>query len=75
MKWIKFQEARNTGKTKIWDVVTKDGATLLGQIKWYSPWRKYSFFPSENTVSEPTCLKDIASFIEGEMYERKMRKL
>ena len=63
-KWIKFQQAGDTRKTKVWDVVTKDGQTLLGQIRWYPSWRKYSFFPFGNTIYENICLRNIAQFIE-----------
>lgn len=70
-KWIKFQQAGDTGKTKIWDVVTKDGKVLLGQIKWYPGWRKYAFFPFEKTIYEQICLRDLAEFMEQEMKARK----
>ena len=70
-KWIKFQQAGDTGKTKIWDVVTKDGETFLGRIQWYSPWRQYCFYPFGLTIYAASCLGDISEFIEREMKARR----
>jgi hypothetical protein len=49
-------------KTQIWNVLTKDGF-VLGQVKWFSRWRKYCFFANGETVFEQTCLGDLAEFI------------
>ena len=71
--WVEFTEVGDTGKTKVWHVVTTydGGGTVLGTIKWYGPWRKYSFFPTPTTLFEPTCLREIADFIDKAMAERK----
>lgn len=47
---------------------------MLGQVKWYPGFRKYSFFPSSDIVFEQQCLKDIASFLDKLMLERKLEK-
>jgi hypothetical protein len=73
-KWIDFEIGMSTGKTKVYKIVTKDGGAQIGLIKWYSPWRKYSFFPHQNTVFETDCLQDIISFINKLMLERKVEK-
>lgn len=39
---------------------------LLGDITWFSRWRKYSFNPRVGTIYEETCLRDIAEFISSE---------
>jgi hypothetical protein len=65
-KWIEFRE-RNAGpgrKTKVWEVVAKDGGVSLGAIGWYSAWRTYALYPEHGTIFEPTCLRDIADFIQ-----------
>jgi hypothetical protein len=72
-KWIDFEEGMSAGKTKIFKIVTKEGAQI-GLIKWYSPWRKYSFFPHPNTVYETQCLSDIIAFINKLMLDRKVEK-
>lgn len=69
-KWIDFVQMGRTDKTLIWDVVTKDGV-VLGQIKWFGRWRKYSFYPKPETIYEQTCLRDIAAFIDSEMLIRR----
>ena len=73
-KWIKFEQSGDTGKTKIWNVVTKDKGVVLGIIRWHASWRKYSFFPRESTIFETTCLMDIINFIQQEMAKRKWDK-
>ena len=70
-KWIEFIQMRRTEKTIIWDVVTKDGGVVLGEIKWFGRWRKYSFYPKPETVYEQACLRDIAAFIDEQMAARR----
>lgn len=62
-KWITFEVIEEKPKTKVWGVFTKDGGVELGTIKWFPQWRKYSFFPAEQTVFETQCLNDIAQFL------------
>ena len=57
-------------KTCIWNVLTNDGF-VLGQVKWFGRWRRYSFFPTSETVYEQTCLREIAQFIEDRTYEHR----
>jgi len=74
MKWIKIveQNVLPDMKTKAWGVFTNDAiADCLGMIRWYSKWRKYCFFPSDDTVFEQECLRDIASFIEEKTKDHK----
>ena len=73
-QYIDFVLAEEGKKTNIWDVVTAEKCEELGVIKWFSRWRKYSFFPLGGTVYENICLKDIAEFIEEQMRERRQRK-
>ena len=65
MKWIDvLEESHQTTKTKSYKVLTKDHAILLGLIRFYPRWRKYAFYPLENTLYEEDCLRDIAQFCE-----------
>ena len=70
-KWIHFAQMGDTGKTTIWGVLTKGDDTKLGEVRWFGRWRTYAFFPQSDTVYEPTCLGDIATFIRERMAERK----
>lgn len=65
-KWINFIDGgtSETGKTRLWHVVTKDGSSVIGIIHWYGPWRKYCFSPHAKTVYEQDCLRSIADFCE-----------
>ena len=74
-KWIDFQQAPSMGKTEIWNVISKEGAHHLGTIKWYGPWRQYSFFPNGGTVFERTCLTDIVAKINELMLKRKAQAM
>jgi len=70
-KWIYFVLVKEGLKTNAWIVTARESQEKLGEIKWFGRWRKYAFFPYEGTVYEPTCLKDIAEFIEDQMRRRK----
>jgi len=74
-KWIDFRLYEDTGKTKKYNVITKGEEFKLGEVKWFSRWRKYSFFPEPNTVFEKDCMLDIADFMELLMIERKVLML
>lgn len=52
-------------KSDIYSIRSLDG-DLLGYIKWFPSWRKYVFYPYQNTVYEETCLREVAEFIEQE---------
>lgn len=71
--WIEFKLVgeSKSGKTKIWDVITKEFPTKIGQIKWHAPWRKYSFFPESDTIFEEICLNDIANFCKSQKEKSK----
>ena len=72
---LKFNSVETTGKTKAWNVFsTHPPNPFLGQIKWFSSWKKYSFFPASDTLFEVDCLNEISNFIETEMKEFKKSK-
>lgn len=55
-----------SGKTKQWRVDGSDG-TCVGYVRWYAPWRKYSFRTTNvNAVFEQVCLREIAAFVEAQ---------
>ncbi len=62
---------KDTGKTKVFELHSKDGNYLLGVIKWYGGWRQYAFMPNADTVFERKCLGDIINFITELMDKRK----
>ena len=65
--WIYFQgRARSkSGKTRIWRV--EDAAErVLGEVRWYAPWRRYCLYPKPGTVWEKNCLRTVADFCDKE---------
>ncbi len=75
MSWIRMELRHDTGKTKVWDVLSKETNIPLGQVRWFGRWRKYAFFPNNDTVFEPTCLNELAGFCQEQTAEwRKAKK-
>lgn len=72
-KWVAFRLSPQMvgAKTQRWDVTTKDGKGVLGTVKWYSPWRRFAFFPLPATTFDAACLREIADFCEGETRKHK----
>lgn len=76
---------RNLGKmngskgkkvTNTYEVLEKGGGltSLLGVIKWFGRWRKYVFFPVQNTLYEETCMREISQFIVEETQAHREAK-
>lgn len=72
-RYMEFDLAGETGKTGIWNIISKSSGFLLGRIKWYGPWRQYCFFPSPQCVFNTGCMADITAFIKELMAERKKK--
>lgn len=69
-----IQIENHTGITKKFTVQPKNSTNQsesLGLIKWYSPWRRYCFYPSNETIFDSKCLSNINDFIYSLMNERK----
>lgn len=56
-------------KTKRYFVRAQD--VLLGEIRWHSPWRRYTFHPAPGTIFDAQCLGDIRTWLEELMAERR----
>ena len=64
-RWIRFAQVENPGRlTKVWQVITVEHGEFLGEVRWFTSWRKYCFFPAPSTIFEQDCLRDIADFCE-----------
>lgn len=68
-KWLRFEEKVPAGymgrKTAIYAVLSAGGGSLsLGEIKWWSAWRCFAFFPVANTLFETDCMTDIVAFMD-----------
>ena len=70
-QYLEFDLVGDTGKTTIWNILSKSSGFILGKVKWYGPWRQYSFFPTAETIFNKECMKDISSCIGILMDERR----
>ena len=63
-KFLIFEKAKEQPpKTERWECKNARNGTVLGEVKWYGPWRQYCYFPIVQAVYSNGCLKDIAHFI------------
>jgi hypothetical protein len=67
IEYIHFDEVGNTGKTKIWAVMSNSSGDRLGTIKWHGPWRCYVFVPEWNTIWNIGCLETVNGFIRAQV--------
>lgn len=73
-KYLKFIHFSNSpsGKTKIIHIFSSmNDKYRIGVIQWYSPWRKYCFYPDYLTIWDMNCLQDVNKCIQHLMNERK----
>lgn len=47
------------------------GAGRLGVVQWFAAWRRYNFFPDPGSSFDASCLRDLATFCDQLMQERK----
>jgi hypothetical protein len=59
-----------SGKTKLWGIQSL-GGNVLGMVSWFAAWRKYTFSPEHGTIFDPSCLREIADFVEAKTKEHK----
>ena len=45
-----------SGKTGLYNVLSKSSGVVLGSIQWYGPWRQYCFFPAAETIWNHACM-------------------
>lgn len=60
--------------TKVWNISPKSALTdTLGVVKWYAPWRRYTFSPMPDLVMvfDAACLSELASFCLEQTLARK----
>lgn len=71
-KYISFEPDIRLDEWEIW---SDSQNVIIGQVRWYSHWRKYCFFPSQDTVWEEICLGEISDFIKRRTTERRQGKV
>lgn len=75
MSYLSFHKHPScaTRKTEIWDVLNGGNQNLLGQIRWYAPWRRYCYSPAGPQWMDATCLQEVTNFLTTEMARHKTR--
>lgn len=63
-----FTPNRKTPIVVIW---AKKGNILLGTIRWHGAWRRYCFFPADDTLFDTECLFEIRERMWKLMEQRK----
>lgn len=74
-KHLHFNEIKDTGKTKVWEIQNSHQGCLIGIIKWNGGWRKYCFYPYDETVYDSRCLDRIVEFMNEQMEARRLKKM
>ena len=44
-------------------IVNKRSGDLIGELRWYGPWRQWCFFPCPDTVWSAGCVRDVLDAI------------
>lgn len=73
-KYLVFALVPTKGKTKSVDIINKHHEEVIGEIKWFGPWRQYCFFPYNNTLWNTTCITDVQEVIDELKKEREILK-
>jgi len=70
--YLQFVKVKLHGKkTYKVTVLNKDGSLTLGFVKWWGPWRTYTFHTISDIILDPKCLTAIIDYIKKLMEERK----
>jgi hypothetical protein len=63
-EFLNFKDEGRAGKaTNTYSVLARKNGALLGQVKWFSQWVRYAFFPI-NGIFDAKCLREISEFLD-----------
>ena len=54
----------DSGLTLHVNVLSKSGGFVLGRIFWFTTWRCYVFTPSNQTIWNQDCLRELSTHLE-----------
>jgi hypothetical protein len=74
-QYLRFIEFEKKEKTRVIAVMNKHHEEVIGMIKWFSRWRQYCFFPTNETVWNINCLNDVNEVITMLADERKKKAI
>lgn len=73
MSYLSFADRGIPNKvTREWNVYSS--GQMLGWVKWYSPWRRYVFYPSQQTLFDAACMLELAEFCQGKTEEHQAQR-
>ncbi len=68
-EFLRFDHETTDLDTSVVSVIAKRTSALLGQIRWYAPWRQYVLYPNVETLFNARCLADIQAQLVAMMDE------
>ena len=71
-KYLGFIDIEAKQKTKIISIVNIHHDEAIGEIRWFSRWRQYCFFPYDGTIWNTTCMEDVQTVINELKEERNI---
>jgi hypothetical protein len=73
-KHIVFMPKETPTQTKLWVVWNTLAGCPIGEVKWYTAWRHYCFFPYNGSVFSDRCMKRIWEFVKSQNESRDMER-
>ena len=71
-KYIHFVKTKDKAKTSVWECCQDSNYSVLGEVKWYSPWRQYCYWSYVVAVYNVGCLTDIIDFVNQLNKEKRL---
>ena len=70
-----MKETVTNRKTPIYTIFEYSRSNILGEIRWYAPWRKFCFYPDKETIWDTNCLDEIIQCLDKYNSEYKTKGL
>jgi hypothetical protein len=71
-KYLRSYQIDDTGKTHVYNILSKSSYLFLGKVKWKPQWRGYWFVPTVDTGFNDACLDEISQFIKDLNEEKRV---
>jgi endonuclease IV len=59
--------------TREWHVLARTTRTILGEVRWYTAWRRYVFYPAitHQCLFNAGCLEEVSAFLDRQTTEQQ----
>lgn len=61
-------------KTSVWFILSASSGGRLGVVRWYGPWRQYTFCPDMHSVFNRDCMIDLSNFLRRVNDEHRAKR-